>query len=157
MILPSGPIWSASVTEPREYNISVRRGVFDGELLFEARVRELPDVAEYAETCPAAYALALDTIETTASIFSESGRQMPAPHVPTDDYSGRVTLRLPRSLHRSLSEAAADERVSLHQHIVSVLGYACGHNTANNSGHPAPSRLIAQTRAPQQRAPAGNG
>lgn len=58
---------------PHSYNITVRRANFDGEVLFEARVKELPDVAEYAETADEAYALAIDTIETTAKIFAEKG------------------------------------------------------------------------------------
>ncbi len=31
---------------PHSYNITVRRANFDGEVFFEARVKELPDVAE---------------------------------------------------------------------------------------------------------------
>lgn len=35
---------------PYAYNITVREFVFEGEPLFEARVKELPDVREYAES-----------------------------------------------------------------------------------------------------------
>ena len=56
------------------YNISVRRGEFEGETLFEARVRELPDLVEYGETYAEAYDLAIDAIETTAEMFAELGR-----------------------------------------------------------------------------------
>ncbi|WOG27803.1 hypothetical protein [Endozoicomonas sp. 8E] len=56
---------------PHSYNITVRRANFDGEVFFEARVKELPDVAEYADTAEEAYALAIDTIEITAEIFAE--------------------------------------------------------------------------------------
>ena len=112
------------------YNITVRRAMFDGEMLFEARVRELPDVAEYAETYGEAYSLAVDTIEATAEILAKQGKEMPAPYLPADDYSGRVTLRIPRSLHRAIAEAADDEGVSLNQHIVNVLGYFCGYANA---------------------------
>lgn len=109
------------------YNITVRRAMFDGEMLYEARVRELPDVAEYAESHEEAYALAIDSIETTAVMLKEQGQAMPPPYVPVDDFSGRITLRLPRSLHRAIYEAAEDEGVSLNQHIVNVLGYFCGY------------------------------
>tara|TARA_B100000809_G_scaffold157716_1_gene155002 strand:- start:149 stop:325 length:177 start_codon:yes stop_codon:yes gene_type:complete len=40
------------------YNISVRKGNFDGDITFEATVKELPDVAEYAATHEEAYLLA---------------------------------------------------------------------------------------------------
>jgi hypothetical protein len=32
------------------YNITIRRGEFEGETLFEARVKELPDLIEYGES-----------------------------------------------------------------------------------------------------------
>jgi predicted RNase H-like HicB family nuclease len=64
---------------PASYSIVLRFGVFDGEECFEARVLELTDVAEYADTYVEAYELALDTIRVTAKAFSESGKLMPAP------------------------------------------------------------------------------
>jgi predicted HicB family RNase H-like nuclease len=110
-----------------QYNITVRKGLFEGETCFEARVAELPDVAEYGDNYEEAYSLALDTIETTAEIFAEQGRHMPLPRVPADDYSGRVTLRLAKSLHRSLTEVAQNEGVSLNQHLVNILNYYSGY------------------------------
>lgn len=113
-------------TDPHAYTITVRRGVFEGETLFEARVKELPDVAEYAETHQEAYELAVDTIATAAEAFAEQGRPFPPPQEPADDFSGRVTLRIPRSLHRALAAAAEEEGVSLNQHLVGVLTYYSG-------------------------------
>lgn len=112
------------------YNITVRKGFFDGEICYEARVAELPDVAEYADSFEEAYALAIDTIETTAEIFAAQGKPMPAPMVPVDEYSGRVTLRLAKSLHRSLAEAADKEGVSLNQHLTNILNYYAGYAQA---------------------------
>ncbi|MBD3587435.1 toxin-antitoxin system HicB family antitoxin [Salinimonas sp. HHU 13199] len=110
-----------------QYNITVRKGMFDGETCFEARVAELPDVAEYGDTYEEAYELALDSIETTAAIFAEKGKQMPAPIVSAEDFSGRVTLRLAKTLHRSLASVADQEGVSLNQHMVNVLSYYSGY------------------------------
>lgn len=131
------------------YNISVRRGVFEGETLFEARVKELPDLIEYGETFEEAHALAVDAIETTAKIFAEKGRIMPPPTVPIDDYSGRVTLRLPKSLHRALAEAADTEGASLNQHLVNVLTYYSGF--AAGRRHEGKSPWQAVETAPGQR------
>ena len=72
-----------------------------------------------------AYALAIDTIETAAAMFSESGRAFPLPAQPQDQYSGRVTLRLPKSLHRALANAAEEEGVSLNQHLRHRPGQPC--------------------------------
>jgi len=112
--------------DPHAYTISVRRDSFDGEVLFEARVKELPDVAEYGESVEEAYDLAVDTIETAAAAYTEQGRAFPPPQKPADDFSGRVTLRIPRSLHRALAAAAGDEGVSLNAHLVNVLSYFSG-------------------------------
>lgn len=92
-----------------------------GELCFEAKVKELPDLAEYADSWQEAYELALDAIDTTATLLAEQGRDMPVPASGVEDYSGRVTLRVPRTLHRSLALMAEDEGVSLNQLMVSAL------------------------------------
>lgn len=139
------------------YNITVRRGEFEGEMLFEARIRELPDLVAYADTAEEAYTLAVDAIETTAEAFAERGRTMPAPSVPADDFSGRVTLRLAKSLHRALAEAADAEGVSLNQHLVNVLSYYAGFATGRRhegkslwQAQPAvtPSRAGGRRRSP---------
>ena len=114
------------MTAAHAYNITIRKAVIEGEAVYEARIRELPDATEYADTAEEAHALAIDTIEATAQILHERGQAMPAPYVPVDDYSGRVTLRIPRSLHRALAEAADAEQVSLNQHLVGILAYVAG-------------------------------
>jgi len=64
--------------------------------------------------------LALDSITTTAAMLAEQGRAMPAP-IATPHYSGRLTLRVPRTLHRSLAIMAEEDNVSLNHLTVSVL------------------------------------
>ncbi len=135
------------------YNITVRRGEFEGETLFEARVKELPDLVEYGDTFDEAHALAVDAIETTAAIFAEKGRMMTPPTVPADDYSGRVTLRLPKSLHRALAEAADTEGASLNQHLVNVLTYYSGFAAGRRHEGKSPWQVVEP--APRQREKAG--
>lgn len=125
------------------YNITLRRADIEGEVCFEARVRELPDVVEYADSAEEAYALAVDTIGTTFEVLAEKGQVMPVPHAPADDFSGRVTLRLPRSLHRALAEAADHEGVSLNQHLVDILSYYSGF-AAGRQSDPVPWKTIAK-------------
>jgi predicted RNase H-like HicB family nuclease len=50
----------------------------------------------------------------------ESGHDIPLPSYP-EEFSGKFNLRLPRSLHRSLAEAAEREGVSLNQYVVHLL------------------------------------
>jgi len=125
--------------DARAYNITVRCGEFEGEVLYEARVKELPDLVEYGETFEEAYQLALDAIETTAGVRAEKRLPMPTAMVPAEDYSGRVTLRLAKNLHRALAGAADSEGVSLNQHLVNILSYysgfaAGGHHETLSSG-----------------------
>ena len=75
---------------PYAYNITVREIDFDGALHFEARVKELPDVREFGASYGEAYELAIDTIETAATMFDEEGRAFPPPVVAQEDFSGRV-------------------------------------------------------------------
>jgi antitoxin HicB len=50
----------------------------------------------------------------------ERGLEVPLPRHP-EEYSGKFNVRLTRSLHRSLAEAAADSGVSLNQYVATVL------------------------------------
>lgn len=71
--------------DPHAYDIKVRSRTIEGATMFEALVRELPDLAEYADSHDEAYALAIDAINTTAQIFAEQGRGMPAPEKAVED------------------------------------------------------------------------
>lgn len=71
-----------------KYTITVRKVWFDGEQCYEARVAELPDVAEYADSFEEAYALATDTIGITSEMFAAQSKAMPAGKHPAEDYAG---------------------------------------------------------------------
>ena len=73
-----------NAVNPYAYNITVREIVFDGDPHFEARVKEFPDVREYAGSAGEAYDLAIDTIETTTVMFAEEGRSFPPPVLQDD-------------------------------------------------------------------------
>ncbi|EKK3319508.1 hypothetical protein PMI54_004857 [Salmonella enterica] len=62
-----------------EYTISVKIENIDGENIYVARVDELPDVEEYADTRDMALTLVLDTIRTTQKFFNEKGMSFPSP------------------------------------------------------------------------------
>lgn len=86
------------------------------------------------------------------------GADIPLPSYP-EEYSGKFNLRLPKSLHRELAEAAEREGVSLNQYVVMLLsrrdvevgverrlegvdarlGELCGRLTYHLGGQPAPN------------------
>jgi len=115
------------------YSIEIRKGNFEGELCFQARVKEIPYLEEYADTYEEAYALVIDSIEQTAMEMAAMNKAMPAPIESVEDYSGRVTLRLPKTLHAYLSKHADREEVSLNQLLVTALADFRGFDAAHIS------------------------
>jgi len=120
--------------DPSEYTISIRKISIDGNDLFESSIREIPSVREYGSTYEEAYELALDSINTLAEMHEEEGRIFPVPAPKDDAYSGRITLRLAKSLHASCTNNADREGVSLNSWINTVLaeyvGRSIGYETA---------------------------
>lgn len=107
---------------PEEYTISVRKEVMDGMCLWVARVEELPDVLEFGETREDAYTNAIFTIEVGQDMCLEQGTSFPRPKIFEEtDVSGRVTLRLKKSLHAQCIQLAEKEGVSLNSFIASCL------------------------------------
>jgi predicted HicB family RNase H-like nuclease len=101
------------------YSITVRKVDIDGEWTWRATVAELPDVAEFGESSDEAINLAIETIEALKSVAESEGRTFPEPLEVEEEFSGRVTLRLPKSLHRRLALEAMSEGVSLNSWLIS--------------------------------------
>ena len=110
------------MTNAERYAITVRKVVIENEELWRATVRELPDVAEFAETREKAIELALDSIESLKDAAFEEGRDFPEPSEDEEEFSGRVTLRMPKYLHRAVAHKALADDMSLNSYIVTVLG-----------------------------------
>jgi predicted HicB family RNase H-like nuclease len=108
--------------DPEMYTISVQKVSIEGETLYLAKVAELNDVREYGDTETEARELALDTIRTAHEMFQEQNMQFPEPNSTEDsDVSGRVTLRMPKSVHQHLIREAQAENSSLNQVVLTAL------------------------------------
>jgi antitoxin HicB len=90
-----------------------------------ARVIELPGCITEADSLEEAAAMIQDAMAAWLEVALEDGREIPEPH-RTDDYSGKFVVRLPKSLHRALVEAAERDGVSLNQWVNVVLSHAVG-------------------------------
>ncbi len=110
--------------DPHAYTITVKRALIDGELLYSASVAEMPDVEAFEPTYKDAYEIAIDAIKALKVLADEAGQSFPPPLEYVQDYSGRITLRAPTSLHRQLVMRAATEKVSLNTLIVAMLSGA---------------------------------
>jgi predicted RNase H-like HicB family nuclease len=115
--------------DAERYAITVRKVVVDGEELWRATVRELPDLAEFAETREEAFDLALDAIESLKATALEDGKPFPEPIEDEEEYSGRVTLRMPKWVHRAAALRAMDQDVSLNWYIVTMLTASLNEST----------------------------
>lgn len=110
---------------PEEYTVSVRMESVDGERKYVARIQELPDVEEFADTPEFARELALDTIATIYEICQEKGLAFPSPNVAqAPEASGRVTLRLAKSIHAAAIQRAQLEGISLNQFMSNAISNA---------------------------------
>ena len=110
------------------YTISVRKESFDDETYYVARIAELPDVEEFGDSFMEARELAIETIVTSYELCVQENIPFPKPieFKDLDSVSGRVTLRMPKSLHAKLAQQSEKEEVSLNQYIVSNLSMAYG-------------------------------
>ena len=139
------------------YSITIQKVTAEGETCFRAQVRELPDVAAFGESHEEAYALAIDAIESLARTAEQKGKSFPSPLPDDEGPSGRVTLRLPKSIHARTIARAESERMSLNGYLVSVISYAVGQaekptvvaqHSAIVAGHPLEGTVVYGRRRP---------
>ncbi len=87
-----------------------------------AQVPELPGCIEQGETPEAALAAAKEAIADWIDYAKAEGLSVPDPLPPYGKFSGKFTIRLPRSLHGRL--AGISGGVSLNQYILDRLSGA---------------------------------
>ncbi len=90
-----------------------------------ARVEELPGCMAAGSTRVEAVAGVDQAMRDWIMDALAHGRDIPRPHA-VSSHSGRLLVRMPRSLHGDLSNAAEREEVSLNQFIISALASAVG-------------------------------
>ncbi len=89
-----------------------------------AEIDDLPGCIADGKTPDEAIANSRDAMRSWMESRISSGLEIPEPSV-ADDYSGRILLRMPKSIHRRLAILAQQEGSSLNQYIVSLLSYGC--------------------------------
>jgi antitoxin HicB len=102
------------------YKIELQR---DPEGGWFVQVKELPGCMSQGETPEEAIAMIQDAMRGWIEVSLEDGDPIPEPR-PLDDYSGKFVVRVPKSLHRDLVDAAEREGVSLNQYINVALAQA---------------------------------
>ncbi|HDU8612179.1 TPA: toxin-antitoxin system HicB family antitoxin [Morganella morganii] len=112
-----------STFDPENYTISVKKVTEDGDTFYMATVLEIPDLREYADTSDFARDLMLDSITTAFEMCMENGTKFPEPssNIEQPNVSGRVTLRLSKTLHYNCITHAQSDGVSLNTFISNCL------------------------------------
>ncbi len=96
-----------------------------------ARVLELPGCMTEGDSLEEAASMIKDAMAGWIELALEDGRPIPMPR-RTEEYSGKLLVRMSKSLHRDLVEAAERENVSLNQFITTELARSVGRQQAAN-------------------------
>lgn len=96
--------------------------VVDEDGTYLASVPELEGCFAAGDTVESALDELNDVLREWLAIALEEGTSIPEPRIQaTGEFSGRFSVRLPRSLHRSLSNRADAEGCSLNQLVTALL------------------------------------
>jgi predicted HicB family RNase H-like nuclease len=116
---------------PEMYSISIRRENVDGDLYYVGRVTEFPDVAVFEDSADEAYRSTVSALGDLMIHLREQGIAVPVPLEENNEFSGRVTFRMPKTLHRRVDTCAKREGVSINTLLVAaaenyIVGAAFG-------------------------------
>jgi len=82
---------------------------------------DLPGCMSDGDTLEEALYMGEDARKAWIETKFENGEEIPEPFSADEHYSGRITLRTPKSLHRLLAEKAQREGISLNQYLIYLL------------------------------------
>ncbi|MFZ6801914.1 toxin-antitoxin system HicB family antitoxin [Undibacterium sp. Di24W] len=106
---------------PSEYSVLIQYRKIDGHFFYVGTVKELPDVEVYEESYVDAYSEALATITNLYEMAQELSRPFPLPASTSTEYSGRLTLRVPKLLHKKIAEEAQNDDISINQFLIYLI------------------------------------
>ncbi len=95
---------------------------------YAVAIPNLPGCLSQGDTADEAIEMIRDAQRLWIEAAIEDGRPVPEPR-PIDEYSGKFNVRVPRRVHRALTQAARDEGVSLNLFVASTLAEAVGQRT----------------------------
>ncbi len=87
---------------------------------FVAEIEELPGCMTQGETLEKVFEAIEDAKQCWIEATFNNGQDVPLPR-DMEEYSGKILVRIPKNLHRTLVHVAKREGVSLNQYITSLL------------------------------------
>lgn len=103
---------------------------------YVATIPDLPGCVTQGETAEEALKLIDDAKAAWMSTALEQAIEIPKPDASTS-YSGKLNVRMPKSLHRALAREAATEGVSLNALIVYKLSRSVASGMPRRVGRPS--------------------
>lgn len=96
---------------------------------FTASIQEFPGLVAEGDTAEEALRNLDEAAESWISVAVANGREIREP-IEFDGYSGKIALRIPRSLHQQVAELAELEGVSINQILtLAITNYTAGKKT----------------------------
>jgi antitoxin HicB len=102
------------------YPITVETFEEDGKVGYSLEIPDLPGCGAAGNTLNKALSRLQDAKELWICESLKSGLSVPEP-ISEDDFSGKFLLRMPTKLHMQLSKKAKSKKLSLNQHVKSLL------------------------------------
>jgi predicted RNase H-like HicB family nuclease len=100
---------------------------------FRAEIVEFPGCIAVGDTAAEALANLESVAESWLQATIAKGLHVPEP-IENTEFSGKLVVRLPKTLHKKAAHAAAREGVSLNQFIVSCIAEQVGARSAEAPG-----------------------
>lgn len=114
------------------YRVTIQAVEEDGDRFLRGTVAELPNVAVFGDSYAEVASEVLEVIGRLREMAVAQGKAFPQPHAATTEFSGRVTLRVPKALHARMADCATSDEVSLNTWIVTALGVQVGEHCAEH-------------------------
>jgi predicted RNase H-like HicB family nuclease len=108
---------------------------------FTARILEFPGCVAQGDSVEEAYERLQSAAETWLEAALDLGQKIPDP-LEEQRFSGRVLVRLPKSLHQQATETARRDATSLNQFIVTAVAERVGARDAVAANEDGPVRAI---------------
>lgn len=91
------------------------------EDIFYTEVEEIPGCWSEGATVEEAYSNIRSAMKLWMETAIERNMQIPIPKTEEKEYSGKIVVRMPKELHKILSQRAEKEEISLNQFMLYLL------------------------------------
>lgn len=102
------------------FKYSIDMAWSEADACYVATIKEFPGLSAFGDTPEEAAKEAQKAARGFIKVLEEDGEKIPPPEMLTT-YSGQTRIRLPKSLHASLSQEAKSQGVSLNTYLVALL------------------------------------